>query len=319
MNDNLNDWLKFINQTNSITKQFSVASQWNDIIKSNSFTTNLSATSMFSQITKAASFNTDIFKHTKSLNHMITGSTIDFSKNFFVPDKTINAILSIGNKQNDFLEKLSSNLYNPPKLNSLFSANFNNLQFALTGISGQVAALSTYQKNWTIIDDFEKINDEAISISESIIEQTITDEQKRRLKELVAQILTFLKSNKKFALNALFFISVIVNFMNIHQYVDFIKYKPETVTKQDLTDFQTKIISEISLKLKEQKEYRITKRRCPVMLKPKNRTIVISTLPSYSEVVILQTYHKWVFVSFININSNLSQTGWVLKKYLDKP
>ena len=319
MNDNINHWLKLINQTNAITKQFSIASQWTDIIKSNSFANSFATSSMLSQITKAASFDKAFTQRTKSIDHLTRGAAFDFTKNFYIPEKTVDTILSIGNRQNDFFQKFNNNFYNSVKSNALLSANFNNLQFALSGISGQVAAISAHQKNWAVLEDFEKINEKAISISEEILSETITNEQKIRLQELVEQIITFLKSNKKFAINALFFISVLVNFMNIHQYVDFIKDKPEAVTKQDLDNFKTTLISEIVSKLKEQKEYRTTKRKCPVMLKPKSKTLVIGTLPVDFEVVVLRTYHKWVFVSYIDIDLNLSQTGWVLKKYLDKP
>lgn len=319
MNENLNNWLKLINQSNSLAKQFSGASQWIDVVKNNNLANMLSTSSMLSQMKKAATFNSDILNSNKKLDYLIRVLVTDLNKNFLISDKTINTIFSIGNRQNDFLKKLNSNFHNTTKFNALFSANFNNLQLALSGISRQVAAISAHQNNWAILDEFEKINEKALSISETIIDKTITNEQKLGLQELVEQIIAFLKSQKKFAVNALFFISVIVNFMNIHQYVDFIKEKPETVTKQDLIEFQTKIISEIVSKLKEQKEYRITRTKCFVMLKPKSKTLVVDTLPVDIEVVVLQTYHKWVFVSYVDIDSNFPKTGWVVKKYLDKP
>lgn len=43
------------------TKQFSVASQWTEIIKNNSLANMFTTTSLLSQIAKAASFNADLF------------------------------------------------------------------------------------------------------------------------------------------------------------------------------------------------------------------------------------------------------------------
>lgn len=54
------------------------------------------------------------------------------------------------------------------------------------------------------------------------------------------------------------------------------------------------------------------------MLKPNSKTINITSLPKGFDVIVLQINHKWVFVSYINPKDNLMETGWVMKKYLDK-
>lgn len=54
------------------------------------------------------------------------------------------------------------------------------------------------------------------------------------------------------------------------------------------------------------------------MLKPKTKTMVITSLPKGFEVVVLEINHKWAFVSYTNPKDNLMETGWVMKKYLDK-
>lgn len=107
--------------------------------------------------------------------------------------------------------------------------------------------------------------------------------------------------------------------MNIHQYLDFVKDKPEVITKQDLNEFQINLLNQISLKLKEQKEYKITRGKCKVMLRPKKQALIVNVLPSGVEVVVLQTYHKWAFISYSDFESNLPQTGWVFKKLLATP
>jgi len=49
------------------------------------------------------------------------------------------------------------------------------------------------------------------------------------------------------------------------------------------------------------------------------KSLVIEKLPADFEVIILQINHKWVYVSYLNPKDNLPETGWILKKYVDKP
>jgi hypothetical protein len=109
-----------------------------------------------------------------------------------------------------------------------------------------------------------------------------------------------------------------VNLMSIHQYYDFVKPKAELATKEDIIKFEKKIQQSIELKLKEIKEYRTTNRVSKVMLKPKTKTIIVASLPKDFDVIVLQINHKWAFISYINPKDNLMQTGWIMKKYLDK-
>jgi hypothetical protein len=52
--------------------------------------------------------------------------------------------------------------------------------------------------------------------------------------------------------------------------------------------------------------------------KPKNITLILAALSVNFDVIILIN-HKWAYVSFINPEDNLPQTGWILKKYLNLP
>ena len=45
---------------------------------------------------------------------------------------------------------------------------------------------------------------------------------------------------------------------------------------------------------------------------------MVASLPKNFDVIILQINHKWAFISYINPKDNLMETGWVMKKYLDK-
>jgi hypothetical protein len=95
--------------------------------------------------------------------------------------------------------------------------------------------------------------------------------------------------------------------------------KPEYATKQEVETVIKEQFGIYEKKLKEDKEFRVTSRICRVMSKPRLKSLVIEKLPVDFEVTILQVNHKWVYVTYFSPVDNLPQTGWIMKKYLDKP
>jgi len=240
------------------------------------------------------------------------------TKLFQIPQPTLDAIKGISQMHESIFGSLKD-------ITSIFEshkpylAQINSLQFAMSGISGQIAAIAAKNNQWNLLDEFEIINEQACEITNSFTSDiALTEEESIRFEQLIEKIISFYHKNKKFGVNALLFISVMVNLMNIHQYYDFVKSKPEPVTKIDLIKFEKKIQQSIELKLKEIKEYRTTNRVSKVMLKPKTKTIIVTSLPKNFDVIVLQVNHKWAFVSYINPKDNLMETGWIMKKYLDK-
>ena len=116
-----------------------------------------------------------------------------------------------------------------------------------------------------------------------------------------------------------------MRFAGIHQYMDFLQEKPELATKEEVKQIGIKqdstifFIQQITEQLKQAKEFRITNRPCVVKLKPKLKTITLTKLPVSFDVVVIQIHHKWVYVSYFDPKDNLPQTGWIRKKYLNKP
>jgi 23S rRNA pseudoU1915 N3-methylase RlmH len=235
-----------------------------------------------------------------------------------IPHPTLDVIKGISQMHESIFGNLKG-ITSILESNKPYLAQINSLQFAMSGISGQIAAIAAKNNQWNLLDEFENINEQAFEITNSFTSNiNLTEEESIRFEQLIEKIISFYNKNKKFGVNALLFISVMVNLMNIHQYYDFVKPKQEPVTKVDLIKFEQKIQKSIELKLKQIKEYRTTNRVSKVMLKPKTKTIIITSLPENFDVIVLQINHKWAFVSYINPNDNLMETGWIMKKYLDK-
>ncbi len=312
--------IKSTNFAQNINKQLGIGNSITQLLQSNQlWQKQLSAMTMNDAIFKGIAQQQNLFPKNIAGLDTLSKTLAMQAKLFQIPQPTLDAIRGISQMQESLfgnLRDVSAMLVESQKP---YLSQINSLQFAMNGISGQIAAIAAKSNQWSLLDEFEDINEQAIEITNSFtLDIALTEEESIRFEQLIEKIVTFFKNNKKFGVSALLFVSVMVNLMNIHQYYDFVKPKAEPATKEDLVKFERKIQQSIELKLKEIKEYRTTNRVSKVMLKPKTKTIIVASLPKGFDVIVLQINHKWAFVSYINPKENLMETGWIMKKYLDK-
>ncbi|CAM1346963.1 hypothetical protein [Tenacibaculum insulae] len=247
----------------------------------------------------------------------------NFPQNNLIPKTTIQAFASITKHQEQYLNSFKP-IAELMKTHSSAFAQINSLNFALKGISAQIATIASQQERWNLIDDFEEVTEQTIEFAEKL-DRKLTEEQKREFQVLLDLVFVFIKKHKTLGVFSLLIIDIFLRFAGFHQYYDFLKEKPNLATKEDIKSLNIKqdssiyFIKEISKQLKEVKEFRITNRECLVKLKPKKRTSKLTKLPLGFEVILIQVHHKWVYVSYFNPEDNLPQTGWIMKKYLNKP
>lgn len=307
------------NQWNQvIDNSLKLSSQMSEIFKNQDrLFKNLSGISMANEIAKnmnqySIKFDNPALSGIEAMSKEITLKTENL-----IPQTTLDAIASI-NQQHEKLfsriEAMTDSLRVKPEV----LAQINNLSSALSNISGQVAAIAAQRRDWAIIDDFEEINAKTIEFSESLTEED-TEEQQNQFKELLALVSMFVKTLGN---QSLLIINIILAIAGFHQYYYFLKEKPELATKQSVDQIAVKLDSlkhYMNIVKEQNKEYRITNRVCDVKLKPKSKTIVLSKLPMGFEVNLIQIQHKWVYVNYFDPKDNLPQTGWIMKKYLNKP
>jgi hypothetical protein len=305
----------------SIQKSLGLSSQLSEMFKAQErITKSLSGISMATELAKSMQQHHRMFENPtlSAIQAMTKG--LSLQAKFAIPQTTLDAITSI-NRQHEQLFGGLRAMTEALRIQSPAIAQINNLNFALSGISGQIASIAAQQRNWTIIDDFEEVTEQAIEFSESLTEE-ITEEQKRQFQILLTLVATFVK---KYGVQGLLIIDIILRFAGFHQYYDFLQQKPELPTKLEVNQIAIKqdsiiqFISAVNEQLKIAKEYRTTNSECDVKLKPKTKTLTVSKLPKDFELVVLQVNHKWVLVSYFDPKDNLPQTGWIMKKYLDKP
>ncbi|WP_369765201.1 hypothetical protein [Flavobacterium sp. WC2429] len=242
------------------------------------------------------------------------------SMRFAIPQPTLDAIISINRNHTQLFGNLRNITEAFTKNQSTFS-QINNLQFAVSGISGQLASMAAAQRKWNLIDDFEEITEEAVSLNERIFDENgVTSQGLNELKEFFQRI--EIKVDKIDAdANALFWklLALLSFILAVTGEARNWLPKPDYATKQEVATLIKEQFGIYEKKLKEDKEYRITRRVCKVMSKPRFRSFEIEKLPIDFEVTVLQVNHKWIYVSYFNPSDNLPQTGWIMKKYLDKP
>lgn len=320
MMNSLDALIKSTDFAQKINSQIGIGNSISQMFQSNQIWQNqLSAMTMNNAIFSAISQQQNLIPKNIAGLDTLSKTLAMQAKLFQIPQPTLDAIKGISQMQESLfgnLRDLSATLLESQKP---YLSQINSLQFTMSSISGQIAAIAAKSNQWDLLDEFEYINEQTLEITNSFISDiALTEEESVRFEQLIERIVTFFKKNKKFGVSALLFVSVMVNLMNIHQYYDFVMPKAEPATKEDLVKFEKKIQQSIEIKLKEVKEYRTTNRISKVMLKPKTKTIIVASLPKNFDVIVLQINHKWAFISYINPKDNLMETGWVMKKYLDK-
>lgn len=315
------DTLKSVQWQQSIQKSLGLSYQLSEMFKAQeSIAKNLSGLSMATELAKSMQKHHRMFEHPtlSAIEAMTKG--LSFQAKFAIPQTTLDAISSI-NRQHEQLFGGIRAITEALKIQSPALAQINNLNFALSGISGQIAAIAAQQRNWSIIDDFEEVTEQAIEFSESLTEE-VTEEHQRQFQILIAKLIAFFNKHKQKGINTFRLLEVLLVF---YSYYSIFSNKPELATKADIRQInlnQDTIIHYINLvneQLRVAKEYRITNRECEVKLKPKSKTLTLCKLPKDFELTVLQVNHKWVLVSYFDPKDNLAQTGWIMKKYLDKP
>jgi hypothetical protein len=233
-----------------------------------------------------------------------------------LPDSYTTTIASIARQHSQFFE----NSYKVwPMLSSPIASQLANMQTALNGISGTIAKLTAQHQQWDLMRDFESASAQAIELSDVLVEESaLSEENETAFRTLVDFIVSFIKRNRKVGLHALRFVEVVIMIAALHQYYYFLKDKHNGATKQDIKSMETRLLGEVSKRLSQEKELRMTNRLCRIYLKPRTKSMILLYLPKGVTVSILQVSHKWAFISFNDPRDNYAQTGWVLKKYIVK-
>jgi len=173
----------------SIQKSLGLSSQLSEMFKAQErITKSLSGISMATELAKSMQQHHRMFENPtlSAIEAMTKG--LSLQTKFAIPQTTLDAITSI-NRQHDQLFGNLRSITEALNKNQAAFNQINNWQFAISGISGQLAAIAASQKKWDLIDDFEKITEEALSLNERIFDENgVTKEGLNELKEFFQRI-----------------------------------------------------------------------------------------------------------------------------------
>ncbi len=317
---NFDDILKSVQLSQNLSKSFGLSFKISEMFQAQErITKSFSGISMMTEIAKSIKHQTMIAQPSILAMDAITKS-MSWQSKFAIPNSAIEAITSI-NRQHEQLFGSLRSISEALTKNQFAFSQINSWQFAISGISGQLAAIAASQQKWNLIDDFEEITEEAISLNERLFDENgVTKQGLNELKEFFQRI--EIKVDKIDAdANALFWKLLVLLSFVLAVFSEARNWlpKPEYASKQEVETIIKEQFTIYEKKLKEDKEFRIISRECKVMSKPRLKSLVIEKLPIDFELTVLQVKHKWIYVSYFDPKDNLPQTGWIMKKYLDKP
>jgi hypothetical protein len=228
----------------SIQKSLGISSQLSEMFRTQErISKSLSGISMATELAKSMQQHHRMFENPtlSAIQAMTKG--LSLQAKFAIPQTTLDAITSI-NRQHEQLFGGLRAITEALKIQSPAIAQINNLNFALSGISGQIASIAAQQRNWTIIDDFEEATEQAIEFSESLTDE-ITEEQQRQFQILLSLIVAFFNKHKTLGKVSFRVINIFLIIAGIHQYYDFLKEKPELATKAEVNQINIKPVIHI--------------------------------------------------------------------------
>jgi hypothetical protein len=278
--------LKSVQWSQDISKSFGINSQITEMLKLQSaFTNNFDAFRTLDPLKYESAF-------AKSFSFLdALGKSNSWRSKLEIPQSVFDSITSI-NRQHDLLFSNLKSITESTIFQSPSFAQINNLNFALNGISSQIAEFAVLNKDWGILEDFEEVTEQAFEFTDSLTEK-LDEEQKRQFQILLSLVQTFINKYKNHGVSALLVIDIFLRCAGIHQYFDFLKEKPQMATKLDINQIRINqdsvlhFIHSINEQLKQAKEYRITNRICEIKLKPKAKSITLTKLPKGFNVVVI--------------------------------
>jgi hypothetical protein len=311
--NNLNDILKTANFADKINRQINALGSTAKILQSYDWAKQSSAITMTQALLKGISHNSNLLNSVQEISNLAVERN-----RIQIPNTVYDAIKSISSQNQQLFQQLNSSIVISSQLWG--SAHISNFNKAMTSLSAQIAEAASYHKNWDLIDDFDKISEEAVLINENIIEKEgLSQENFERIEAFFNRIEIKIDKQDK-STSAIFWkILALLSFiLTVTSESRNWLSKPELATKQDVVNLMNEQFLKFEKKLKEQKEYRITTRKCKTYLKPKPKTISLSEFEIGFEFVVLNRKHKWIYVSYLNPKDGLPETGWVMKKYTKK-
>lgn len=289
----------------------SLAHQLEPINKSNAFTNGNLGLLAAHAIEKQTDFNkfalgglssslNNIFKHNQSLSNQIAGiatSQLTLSSNLAQIAKSID---------NSHLNK------------------FNSLSVAIQGVSSTYLREFVKNKEWDDLEIVEEINETISSVSETLITKSDSVTGKD-LQDLRLSIITDLsdllaKSNTErvrfFLLDLIAIIGFILTLHGNYQNSSG-KTNQDVIdsTKLEIEKVKKELLNKIDYEFKKNHKTRISTTNVNLRFSNNKRSKILGLVKKGQKVTVIEIRHKWILVSYLDIETGEPKSGFVFKKY----
>ena len=313
----MSDMFEFMRSINELTEK----------IKS----LNVSASPLqISKVINDSSFQNSLINATK-INDSIISSILLLpnvmqknNQSFALPKSTIDSISQLIFQQ----EKINRSLFVSLSAINSISISLNevnkikNLNIAFTSLSTELAKLASTRQNWKIIEDFEDLTSEAITLSEQSTndyDSTTVNNFSDEFKSFLGSVEEFYLKYKEAGIILLFIIDVILRFAGLHQYYDFIKDKSKSATKSEINEVKNsqitilKNLEDVRQQISKKDKLSYTNKNCQIRLKPNSRSTIINNLTENYEIIVVKIQPTWLLINYTDPKDGLPQTGWINK------
>ena len=309
----LADILKTTKLSQRMMEQASISANLSKIIQSSGVPKQFNSMMLHESVLKGLSASNNI-KNFTSYSNIAKIAALQHSK--VIPATTLGTLNSIASSQTNLLNSLKGfDKVNSP---SSIIAQIQNFQLSFQGISSNLAKIALEQKKWDLLEDFDEISANAAAINEAIDEDDgITEKNLEEIKNLLHSIEVKFDRQDKNVIEILFkFIALISFIITIRGVIKEYEPRPNYATKEEISLIVKDGFEKIQKSLEENERNEKVRIKCKVMLKPRNRSKVIAYLPANYDLIVLNKFHKWAYISYLNPKDGLPETGWIKKKYL---
>lgn len=222
---------------------------------------------------------------------------------------------------------LSSSLSEIAKqLDQLHLSKFNSINFAVQGISTAYLKDIAYTHTWEDISVAEAANETIANIADELLTSSpqVTVQDLDNLRQLIVSelfgLLDKTKTDKarQFIIELITIIGFLLTFYGVYQ-TNSDKSNKEVIyeTKMELEKISKVFSEKIEFELNKLNKTRIARTNVNLRNSGKKKATVIGLVKTGQQVTVIEIRHKYLLISYIDIETGEPKSGFVIKKYFE--
>lgn len=236
-----------------------------------------------------------------------------------IPSFVNSTILDIVNKQTEISQRW--NMFPQFASKPMHLHELTSLSWLSNNILKKLIREDLRLENWDGLEEIEEVIDNAVAIQETALtsETYSVEDIKRGIEELQLQVNKIASKvlKKDFKAEISFWITIFGLLLTLYQSATSADNtsNPDAATKTDIEQLRRDLYKAIDTTAALNGRVGVVIQPSSVHVKPRTKNYTVSGLSVGTTITILQTHHKWAFITYTDKDS-LPQSGWILKKHL---